>query len=51
MGWAALSWMSVSMSVAAWRKYSSAVTLGNGTFLWGNQSMVKASRTPKVLEM
>ena len=48
MGWAALSWMSLSMSFAVWRKYSLAVTLGNGT-LCGNQSMVKASRTPKVL--
>ena len=50
MGWVVFSWMSMSMSLAVWRKYSSAVTLGKGT-LCGNQSMVNASRTPKVLGM
>ena len=38
------------MSMAVWRKYLSAVTLGNGT-LCGNQSMANASRTTKVLGM
>jgi hypothetical protein len=50
MGWVALSWTSVSMLLAVWRKYLSAVTLGNGT-LCGNQSTVKAPQTPKVLGM
>ena len=50
MGWVILSWMSVSMLLAVLRKYSSAVTLGNGT-LCGNQSMVNALRTLKVLGM
>ena len=48
MGWVVLSWMSVSMSAAVWRKYSLAVTLGKGT-LWGKQSTVRASQTLKVL--
>ena len=48
IGWAVMSWMSVSMSLVVWHRDSSAVTFGKGT-LCGNQSMVNVLQTPKVL--